>query len=244
MPGLKLRNPWLIKAASFVGTAVARMWMATLRFRIRHLGPDTVNPHHIGSGDRYIYALWHENMLLPAFQFARRDIHVLIGRHADAQLFAELLEFLRVPLIRGSTNRGGIEAVRRILRTGRYRHLTLTPDGPRGPRRQVQPGLAYLAARTGIPIVPIGFGYDRPWRLQSWDRFAIPRPWTLGTCVTAPTVEVPEGANRDQLEYYRQFVEGQINWVSTIAERWAETARWPRELVARGPAPQAQRLAG
>src|SRR6516162_3376308 len=141
MPGIKLRNPWLIKAVSFVGTTVARLWMGTLEFRIRHLGPDAVNPHHIGTGERFIYALWHENMLLPAFQFARRDIHVLISQHADAQLFAELLRYLRVPLIRGSTHRGGIEAVRQILRRPGHKHLTITPDGPRGPRRQLQPGI-------------------------------------------------------------------------------------------------------
>jgi lysophospholipid acyltransferase (LPLAT)-like uncharacterized protein len=244
MPGIKIRNPWLLKAASFVGTAVARLWMGTLEFRIRHLGRDTVNPHHVGNGERFIYALWHENMLLPAFQFARSDIHVLISQHADAQLFAELLRFLRVPLIRGSTNRGGIEAVRHILRRPGHKHLTITPDGPRGPRRQLQPGLPYLAARTGMPIVPIGFGYDRPWRLRSWDRFAIPRPWTLGTCVTAPPVAVPECANRNQLEDYRRLVEGQMNWVSAIAERWAETNRWPTDLAASPSALEEHRRAG
>jgi lysophospholipid acyltransferase (LPLAT)-like uncharacterized protein len=240
---MKLRNPWLIKAVGFVGTTVARLWMGTLRFRIRHLGPDTVNPHHIGQGERFIYALWHENMLLPAFQFARGDIHVLISQHADAQLFAELLQLLRVPLIRGSTNRGGMEAVRRVLRDGGRRHLTITPDGPRGPRRQIQPGLTYLAARTGMPIVPIGFAYDRPWRMRTWDRFAVPRPWTLSTCVTAPPVTVPPTAGREQLEHYRRLVEDQMTWVSAIAERWAETGRWPTNLAAR-PVPQEYRLAG
>jgi lysophospholipid acyltransferase (LPLAT)-like uncharacterized protein len=224
---MKIRKPWLIKTVGLLGTALARIWMGTLRFRLRHLGPVDANPHHTAPGQRYIYALWHENMLLPAFQFARGDIHVLISHSADAQLFADLLRYMRVPVIRGSTNRGGVEAVRRILRDGRERHLTMTPDGPRGPRRRIPPGIAYLAARTGMPIIPVGFGYDRPWRLRTWDRFAIPRPWTLGTCVTAPAIIVPPDANKDELERYRQMVEAALSAVSDIAEEWAEKGRWP-----------------
>ena len=59
-----------------------------------------------------------------------------------------------------------------MLKLGRSAHLSITPDGPRGPRRQVQPGLIYLAARTGLPVVPAGFAYDNPLRARSWDRFA------------------------------------------------------------------------
>jgi lysophospholipid acyltransferase (LPLAT)-like uncharacterized protein len=169
---------------------------------------------------------------------------VLISHHADAQLFAEVLQFLRVPLIRGSTNRGGIEAVRRVLRDAGRRHLTVTPDGPRGPRRQLQPGIVYLAARTGMPIVPIGFAYDRPWRLPTWDQFAVPRPWSLSTCVTAPPVVVPPGAGREQLAWYRRLIEGQLHWVSAIAERWAETACWPQALVNSPPLQDEWRRAG
>ena len=55
-------------------------------------------------------------------------------------------------------------------------NLTITPDGPRGPRRQLAQGPVYLASKLGMPIVAMGFGYDRPWRFNSWDRFAIPRP--------------------------------------------------------------------
>ena len=67
-----------------------------------------------------------------------------------------------------------------MLRLSRQAHLVITPDGPRGPRRQVQAGMVYLAARTGVPIVPVGIGYDRPWRTKSWDRFAVPRPGVRG----------------------------------------------------------------
>jgi len=202
-----------------------------------------------GSGRRNRRAPEERPLGIPDQIRSRRNggavvVTVAASQHADAQLFAEVLQFLRVPLIRGSTNRGGVEAVRRVLRGAGHRHLTVTPDGPRGPRRQVQPGIAYLGARTGMPIVPLGFAYDRPWRLPTWDQFAVPRPWSLSTCVTAPPVVVPPGAGREQLAFYRRLIEGQLHWVSAIAERWAETGCWPQALVNSPPLPGEWRRAG
>jgi hypothetical protein len=127
---------------------------------------------------------------------------------------------------RGSTTRGGVEAIRRLLTEGKHQHLAMTPDGPRGPRRRVQQGMIYLAARTGLPIVPVGFGFHRPWRLRSWDRFALPRPWSRGTCVTSAPIFVPAEVGKDQLETYRSQVESAMEVVSEAAEQWAETGRW------------------
>jgi lysophospholipid acyltransferase (LPLAT)-like uncharacterized protein len=116
-------------------------------------------------------------MLLPAYHYARPDIKVLISTHADGQLIAEACQRLGFALARGSSTRGGVEAVRDMLRANDT-HLAVTPDGPRGPRRRVQAGVVYLAARTGLPIVPVGFAARRPWRAKSWDRFAVPRPFS------------------------------------------------------------------
>src|SRR5206468_6190352 len=107
-----------------------------------------------------LYAFWHEHLLLPAYHYGRRDIRVLISTHADGQLIAEVCRRLGFGLVRGSTTRGGVEAVRQMLRDGGASHLAITPDGPRGPRRRVQPGVSFLASRTGLPVVPMGIGHD------------------------------------------------------------------------------------
>lgn len=218
---MKLRHPALIKTAGLAGSCAVRLWMGTLRYRYRPLGPN-MDPRRPELAGRYIYAFWHENLLLPAYCYGRPDIQVLISQHADGQLISEVCRHLRFRTVRGSTTRGGVEAVRRMLRLSKGSHLAITPDGPRGPRRRVQPGLIYLAARTGLPIVPIGVGFERPWRLRSWDRFAVPKPWSLGTCVTAPPVHVPSDAGRDELEQYRRQVEQALLDVSAMAETWAE----------------------
>jgi lysophospholipid acyltransferase (LPLAT)-like uncharacterized protein len=209
---------------SWVGTRALRAWVRTLRYEHCALG-GAVDPNGSDLSSHYIYAMWHEYLILPIFRYARPDISVLISRHADGQWVAEVCRQLRIPVVRGSTRRGGGEAVLRLLKAGRIGHLALTPDGPQGPRRRVQPGLIYLAARTGLPIVPVGFGLERPWRVQSWDRFALPRPGSRARCVTGLPISVPAGAEKGLLETYRNRVEESLLEVTGAAEQWAESGR-------------------
>jgi lysophospholipid acyltransferase (LPLAT)-like uncharacterized protein len=236
---MKIRNRWLIWMLGFVGAWMVRLWIGTLRYRFRSLGPE-VRPTQPGLCERYIYAFWHENLLLPACHYGRPNVRVLISQHADGQLIAEICRHLGFGLVRGSTTRGGVEAVREMLHAGPDCHLAITPDGPRGPRRQAQSGLVYLAAWTGMPIVPAGIGYHRPWRARSWDRFAVPRPWTRATCVIAEPVVVPANADREELERYRVRVEEAMRWATEAAEHWAETGKWEEEgrgKIPSGPSP-------
>ncbi len=217
---MRMRHPWLVSTAGLVGSWALRCWMATLRFQYRPLGPD-LDPGRAGLPGRYIYAFWHEYLLLPVCRYARPDVHVLVSRHADGQLFAEVCGRLGIPLVRGSTSRGGVQAVRQLLRAGRQTHLALTPDGPRGPRRRVQPGLIYLAAKLGLPVVPVGFGLQHPWRFASWDGFALPRPGSRAACVTAAPIRVPVDADAGEREEYRLRVEEALDCVTLAAEDWA-----------------------
>jgi lysophospholipid acyltransferase (LPLAT)-like uncharacterized protein len=215
---MKIRHPLLIKAIGFAGGWLVRLWIGTLRYRYRPMGAnlDPTRPNFRG---RYLYAFWHESILMPAYQYGRRDIHVLISEHADGQLIAEACRHLGFRVVRGSATRGGARAVRQMVRRSRSAHLAITPDGPRGPRRQVQPGIVYLAALTGLPIVPFGIAFERAWRMSSWDRFALPCPWSSAVCVTAEPIHVPEELRKDQLEPYRLRVQQAMDEASAAAER-------------------------
>jgi lysophospholipid acyltransferase (LPLAT)-like uncharacterized protein len=217
---MKLRHPALIRAASWAGSWVVRAWVGTLRYRYLPLGAN-LDPTQKEPRGRFIYAFWHETMLLPAYHYGRADIQVLISQHADGQLIAEVCRRLGFGLVRGSTTRGGTEAVRQMLRASTVSHFAITPDGPRGPRRQVQPGVIYLAARTGMPVVPMGIGFDRPWRLKSWDCFALPRPGSRAILVTGEPIPVPADADRGTLDHYRALVEVAMHDATATAERWA-----------------------
>jgi len=223
---MRIRQPWLIKATAFTATWMVRLWMGTLRYRHVWHCPGA-NPWQRGQSRRYIYSFWHEYILFGAHCYARRDICVLVSQHADGQLIAETCRYLGFRLARGSTTRGGVEALRQMLRVGRKGHLAITPDGPQGPRRRIQPGLVYLAARTGMPVVPAGIAYERPWRMRSWDRFALPRPWSLAVLVCGEPISVPADADKAQLEEYRLRIENAMQHVTALAEQCVATGKKP-----------------
>ena len=223
---MKIRHPQLIKATGFAAAWAVRWWIGTVRLRYRPLGPN-VDPRRPDFRGRYIFAFWHENMLLFAERFARNDAWVLISKHADGQLIAETCRHLRVRTVRGSTTRGGAEALREMVKIGQRAPLVITPDGPRGPRRRIQQGLVFLAAQTGLPIAPVGIGFQRAWRAPSWDRLALPHPWSLATVVTDQPIRVPPDLGKAGLEEYRLRVEENLTRVTDLAERWAEAGRWP-----------------
>jgi lysophospholipid acyltransferase (LPLAT)-like uncharacterized protein len=122
-----------------------------------------------------------------------------------------------------------VTALRGLLAKSREMNLTITPDGPRGPRRRLAPGCVYLASKLHLPLVVMGYGYDRPWRIRSaWDRFAIPRPYSRARAVPSGEIFVPPELDRDGLEHFRQKIEDLLNRLTTEAEQWAESGRRKR----------------
>jgi lysophospholipid acyltransferase (LPLAT)-like uncharacterized protein len=230
---MKLRNPRLIRLVAYLAAKIIRVWIWTLRYTYCRLGPD-VRPQIAGPGERYIYTFWHENMLLLAYHYGRPNVWILISHHADGQLITEITGKLGFRAVRGSSTRGGVKAVRGMVELGKSDHLAITPDGPRGPRREVQPGLIYTAARTGLPIVLAGIAFRRCWRAKSWDRFAVPFPFTRAICISSELIHIPPELDRDTMEAYRTRVEACLHAIQQMAEDWALTGKrgaMPAELL-------------
>ena len=219
---MKIQHPALIRAVGVTGSWLVRRLVGTSRFHFRYADP-MVNPEVARrTGQRFIYAFFHEVMLFPAYFWAWPEMQILISDHRDGELITQVVPWLGFGVVRGSTTRGGARALREMTTRVDRGHLCVTPDGPRGPRRHVHQGLAYLASRTGLPIVGAGMAFRRPWRAKSWDRFAVPRPFSAACCVVPPPVIVPPDADRDTIEAARLEVEVRMNRATEEAEAWAE----------------------
>jgi lysophospholipid acyltransferase (LPLAT)-like uncharacterized protein len=130
----------------------------------------------------FIFSLWHGH-LLPLLWYHRGEgVSVLISEHRDGELVARAATSLGFALIRGSTTRGADRALISIVRELQGgREVAITPDGPRGPARKFAPGALIAAQRSDSFIVPVAAVADRAWRLKSWDRFMIPKPFARVT---------------------------------------------------------------
>lgn len=219
---MKLKHPLLIDVAALATTSLVRLWMSRLHYKIFYHDPQ-VDPALCEQPRQRLYIFWHEYILFPLYLRGHCDIAMLVSRHADANVLTRVALHMGFGVIRGSTRRGGTAALRQLLQTGQRQNLTITPDGPRGPRRRLAPGPVFLASRLQIPIVAMGFGYDRPWRLNSWDRFAIPRPGTRARAVISREIQIPPDLDREGLEVQRTAVERLLNRLTCEAEHWAET---------------------
>ena len=165
-------------------------------------GADNIAPHFAGSPA--IVAFWHDRLpLMPAlWREAKRHgagvrAHVLVSRHSDGRLIGDLMRRFGFEIVHGSTardgdDRGGAAALRELLRVLAVgEHVAITPDGPRGPRRQAAAGVAQLAAVSGVPVLPCAAQTTRRRVLGSWDRMVLPLPFGRGVLVCGPAISVP-----------------------------------------------------
>jgi lysophospholipid acyltransferase (LPLAT)-like uncharacterized protein len=228
---MKLRNPLLIRILSAAFAAGFWCWLRTLNFR--RFGLDGRSHPTDPREQQVLYVFWHEGIFGTLCTPGR--LQVLISQHTDGEWIAQVCSWLGLDVVRGSTTRGGRQAVRTMLRTeAGAANLAITPDGPRGPRRQMQPGALWIASATGIPIVLIGVGWVRAWRMNSWDQFAIPVPGSSVTGVFSQPIHIPENLDRDDLERWQTHLERELTRLSDLADSWAARIR---ELGAKAEPP-------
>ena len=182
--------------ASLLGPALVRSLGAT--WKVRRFGFDPFGQRQQGGSGRYIVSLWHCNLLPLSYVHRNEGATVLVSRHGDGELIVRILLRLGFQVARGSTTRGGAAGLRELVRVARAGEgdLSLTPDGPKGPPRKAQPGVVYLSALSGLPILPLALVCDRAWRFNSWDRFVVPKPFARIAVVAGRPIAV----SRDSLE--------------------------------------------
>lgn len=220
---IKLDHPLWFRTVGWAGSRLVRNWVGTLDFHFRYRDP-LVNPEVARRlGQPYIYAFFHEVMLFPAYYWAWPSMTILISDHRDGEMITRVVRGLGFNVVRGSTTRGGARALMELKELSRRGgNLCFTPDGPRGPRRSVQMGMIYLASKTGLPIVGAGLAFKNPWRARSWDRFAVPRPFSAAAGIGLEPLHVPADADRDTLEDCRRHIERGMNEATEEAETWVE----------------------
>jgi hypothetical protein len=129
------------------------------------------------AGRPHVFLLWHEALLPLLWQHRGQDIAIVVSEAREGRYLSDFAVSLGYRSLLGSSTRGGARALLgavRELQAGRA--VAFTPDGPRGPRRELKPGVVAAAQRGGAPIVPLHAEADWAWRLHSWDRFMIPKP--------------------------------------------------------------------
>ena len=190
---------WLGRLGGFL----TRILLGTYRFEVRDeagfLRKETFADQPV------IFGLWHDQIgVLPgAFSrfFPWREAVALVSPSKDGSTLEAAFKSLGIGAVRGSSSRRGVAALialRKAIKAGK--DVGITPDGPKGPIHEVKPGIILLAAKSGAPIIPLRLEAANAWRLNSWDRFLIPKPFSRVKLTIGAPLRIPRDLSDAQME--------------------------------------------
>jgi lysophospholipid acyltransferase (LPLAT)-like uncharacterized protein len=213
---MRLKSRFLTWLGAMLLVATARLLFCTIKLRFQEETPGT-NPYDPALKRRFVYCVWHDSVMLPLFAGRHHATSALTSKHADGAFVAEVLQLLGIKVIRGSTNRMPMAAMRGLIDGPGADHFVITPDGPRGPARQATAGMVYLASRMGLAIVPTAFHCTSSWKVPgSWTHLIIPKPFSTVVLTAGPPLIVPAEIESRELGNYVQRIQAEMDRLSEL----------------------------
>lgn len=215
---MKIRSPRLLNLGGWLIAKFVRLLFSTLTIEAQVALPAS-DPRYSNSDRCYLYCFWHEFVLMPIALSRVKNMSGLVSRHQDGGLLAMTMKHLRIRAVRGSSSKGGTRALRELLTAAEQWHIAITPDGPRGPRREIKNGIVYLASQSGNPIVPVSFAWENAWVLRgNWTDLVIPKPFSKLHVFTALPITVPGNLDRHGIEVFRDRLQQEMDRLDERAE--------------------------
>lgn len=216
-----------------VGPILASGLVRSIRLLVRwtRVGEETVLSLH-RQGRPYVHAFYHDQLLMMTYSYIGRRhgrrLAVLSSRHRDGEYVSRMLEKFGHIMVRGSTGRGGVGGLKKMIRHLREGNdAAFAVDGPRGPRHQVQMG-AIEAARLGAaPIVPVAFAASRAKKLRSWDAFQVPWPFSRCVFIYGDPIMVHRDADRGVMEEARRSLQEHLDCLTARAQALVQAGTDP-----------------
>ena len=201
--------PWYHWAWVVPLALILRLWLATLRFRCN---VDRIDD----SGGPVVLLLWHDKLFVSSWvanRYFTRPVTALISTSKDGAWLVAFFKFMGITAVRGSSNRRGAAALITLTRSMRAgSHAGITPDGPKGPALEFKPGAISLARLARAPFVVMGLRYHSCWRMSSWDRFALPVPFSK---VEVTLIREPMPAEGESDDAVAARLQAKLNETST-----------------------------
>ena len=171
-------------------------------------------------------AFWHGRLLMMPLIYRGKKVSILVSPHRDGQVVGKALQRFGFHTIPGSTYRKGFSGFKQMIKAHQNgSDIGIVPDGPRGPRQQVQLGVIELAKKVGVPIVPVSFGASKGIFFNTWDRFLLPCPFSKGVFIWGEPVYVDPHGDKTHLEERKIFLEKRLNELTNQADHYFDQSK-------------------
>jgi lysophospholipid acyltransferase (LPLAT)-like uncharacterized protein len=216
-------NPYWSAIRSWTVPRILRLFHMSLMLtlRISTTGVHrTEGKYHRTEAPGCLFVLWHEHTFIPLHVMRGQGIGTMMSTSRSGRMQAAFWSLYGWPIVWGSTKkREGITALREVLRrlkTGAM--FGFTPDGPKGPRRFAHPGVVYLASKAPAIVLPISFVASKYWRLGTWDKYLIPKPFSKVHMHIGKPIEIPANLTREETELWQVKVAEALNEAERVAQ--------------------------
>ena len=216
---MKLRKVWQ-NSLRFIGHFVLVHLVNVLckTLRITEKNRSVINELE-KANKNYVLAFWHGSMLLPWYVHRGKKMIALISKSKDGDLLARVLKNWKYGVIRGSSSTGGDVALGIMVDYGKNKHsITITPDGPRGPRHKLKAGAVIAAKKSGLPLILTGVGIQNKRSLNSWDSFSIPKLLTKATLIYSDPIYISKDSTYEETSKIIDDCEIKMNTLQEEAE--------------------------
>ena len=215
---LKINNRVITKVDTIMTKLLA--WLAyffsrllTLTLRVEYVNTENKSKaQQLSSNQKYIYALWHQNLLMALSSHAHQTCAMIVSSSKDGELVATACKHYGHYPVRGSSHRGAIRALAEMMKVIKSnQHFgAITVDGPKGPKYEVKKGIIDIAKKCQTPIVPLSFYPKSYWEFKSWDNFRLPKPFTKFIVVYGRPINVSAQIEKENYDKICQEIKNAL----------------------------------
>ncbi len=207
-----------IRASGLAFYLLVKIVGSTMRF-------ETTGQEHLDEiirvGKKPIHSFWHDRIVSSTYYFRDRDIIVLSSHSYDSEYTARCIQRFGFGIVKGSSSRGAISGLVGLIRMMKRGFPTaFTIDGPKGPRYEAKTGPVLLAKKTGNPLMPFVIECKKFWKLRSWDKLQLPRPFTTANVFIGEPIYVDQKADDDELESKQLELQRSLDQLVAKGETW------------------------
>ena len=207
MSGTK-NSPLLVKAAPYIYKYLMLIITSTCRLKVH--GKEHIDAIH-KENKSWIYSIWHNNVLISPWALRKQNVTVMVSESKDGEIISRSVHLFGNTTVRGSTSRGSAKATRQALKTlKRNNPVAITPDGPRGPKYELQEGVLFLAALSKAAIIPFHSECSKQWEFNSWDKLKLPKPFSTIHLCFGPSINIDRETLDSNIDNVKQLVEGRM----------------------------------